>query len=426
MAVLKYKDATGNFQTLVNYNIQNIAVVQETGTSTEAVMSQKAVTDQLKALAAMENSVGIQWNTDDSLKTITYIGNSALKQKLMDWIDTSPKPCEVKKDHTDFAYLTNTSGVASSTNWTTRIDGSASHYNTDDKADYLQMVELENINIKIKTDSNENVYAVIFNFDDECPSGFKRFLVEDTKLFGRYDSTANGTGYDICYGKNWTGNNSANNMFTANTNTGIWEITAWEYTVISWLMVFRYGTFDSQTALGSGVSTGSQSAAEAFTNGKTDSLTTPHGKVSVTGGYAIRFMYIENLYGLRWLWLAGWRGQTTTGYFTYDDEKANAAVLLVTTNADETHKIVACSGTYAKNVNKLGLLTESGGSSSSGFYDGHWSNVTANDRIMYVGGCSGIGLIDGVFSRYVSCAASDSGWTLRGRGAIRRSKVSAA
>ena len=426
MAVLKYKDSNGNYVTLPNINVQNVAVVQTTGQSTEAVMSQKAVTDQLNAIAAVEDSVGIQWSTDDSLKTITYVGSPSLKQKLMNWIDESAKPCEVKKDRTDFAYLTNTPGVASSTNWLTRTDGSDSHYNSADKEDYLQMVELKNINVKVKTDTSGNAYAVIFNFDSECPSGFKRFLVEDSKLFARYDSTNNATaGYDICIGKSWTGNNDANSMFSRNgaTGSGIYEITTWEYAVISWLMAFRYGSFDLQTELGRGIESGSQSAAEVFVNGLTDSLTTPHGKVTTTGGEAIRFMYIENPYGLRWIWCAGWRGNGTTGYFTYDDAKANTAATMATSDADETHAIISLSGTYAKNVNKLGLCSETGGSASSGFFDSNWSNTGANDRIMYVGGLSHHGSFDGAFARNVRDAATTSHWSLRGRGALRKSVV---
>ena len=44
MATLKYKDSNGNYQPIVGISIQN-EVVQTTGTSTTAVMSQKAVTD---------------------------------------------------------------------------------------------------------------------------------------------------------------------------------------------------------------------------------------------------------------------------------------------------------------------------------------------------------------------------------------------
>ena len=47
MAVLKYKDGNGIWQTLTNILIKGISVVQEKGQSTADVMSQKAVTDAI-------------------------------------------------------------------------------------------------------------------------------------------------------------------------------------------------------------------------------------------------------------------------------------------------------------------------------------------------------------------------------------------
>ena len=49
MAVLKYKDGDGNYQEIVGINVQN-EVVQATGSSTTAVMSQKAVTDYVQSV----------------------------------------------------------------------------------------------------------------------------------------------------------------------------------------------------------------------------------------------------------------------------------------------------------------------------------------------------------------------------------------
>lgn len=49
MAVLKYKDGDGNYQEIVGINVQN-EVVQTTGQSTAAVMSQKAVTDYVQSV----------------------------------------------------------------------------------------------------------------------------------------------------------------------------------------------------------------------------------------------------------------------------------------------------------------------------------------------------------------------------------------
>lgn len=51
MAILKYKDANGNFVALSNYTVQPITPVQETGSSTTDIMSQNAVTTALNTKA---------------------------------------------------------------------------------------------------------------------------------------------------------------------------------------------------------------------------------------------------------------------------------------------------------------------------------------------------------------------------------------
>lgn len=48
MAVIKYKTTDGAYKELMNYNIKNVPIVQGTGTSTDSVMSQNAVTEELK------------------------------------------------------------------------------------------------------------------------------------------------------------------------------------------------------------------------------------------------------------------------------------------------------------------------------------------------------------------------------------------
>ena len=48
MAILKYTDAEGNVHSVNSYKINNVIVTQEKGESTADVMSQKAVTDEIK------------------------------------------------------------------------------------------------------------------------------------------------------------------------------------------------------------------------------------------------------------------------------------------------------------------------------------------------------------------------------------------
>ena len=219
-------------------------------------------------LAITNRSFGIEWSLDDTVKTLEYVGNTSMEAAFKNWCDTSGKPCEIKKDGTDFAYLTNTSGVASSTNWLTRADGSASHYQSSDKANYLQMVEQQNVNVGSFINYTTRKMAVYFNFDKVCPVGFHRWFKNDTKLLGRYDFTPNADGstVDCAYGLSqgtavtW----SANLMLTRlkATKSDLMEVTAWELIVDAWLQACYYKTFDiSSSARGRGVESGSEAAA---------------------------------------------------------------------------------------------------------------------------------------------------------------------
>lgn len=374
-------------------------------------------------LTLQTRSFGIKWSLDDKVKTIEYVGNTALVDSFKSWVDSSSKPCEIKKDGTDFAYLTNTAGVASYTNWATREDGSASHYQTEDKADYLQMVELQNINIGCTVNNLERSMTVWFNLDSDCPNGFHRWFKAGKKLFARYDSTFNddATTIDACYGTSQPSGNWSFNLAhtrTKATNTNLMNITAWEIICLSWIQAAYYQSFDMQTALAGGLQTGSDTAARGYVNGSTDVLTTPHGKID---SGAFRFMYLENAFwGKQWLAGFGWRGEAGKGYLTFDDEKANKAATMALEDADVTMSYLTnCRGTYCKNVDFFTMPIEAGGSSTSGFYDGNWSN-TSNDRVFYAGGASSVGSACGAFARNLDYGASGAAWTRRARCAMNR------
>lgn len=416
-------DTTGAWETWVD--LKNVAAAKEVINGSLTDIANIATAE---ILAITSRSFGIEWSLDDEVKTLEYVGNTSMEAAFKNWCDTSGKPCEIKKDGTDFAYLTNTSGVASSTNWLTRVDGSASHYQSADKADYLQMVEQENVNVGCFINYTTRKMAVYFNFDKVCPAGFNRWFKNDTKLLGRYDFTPNADGstVDCAYGLSqgtavtW----SADMMLTRlkATKTNLMEVTAWELIVDVWLQACYYKTFDiPSSARGRGIESGGEAAARNYVNGTHDSLTTPHGSASGTtyGGY--RWMYRENpTDGKQWIWGAGWRGQNGTGYLTFDDEKANAAATMSLDNADVTMTYLTnCGGTYMKNVDFFTMPIEAGGGSSSGFCDGNWSNIYT-ERVFYSGGSSGSGVICGPFARYVTDAASIAAWGRRGRCALNR------
>lgn len=68
MPTLKYKDSNGNYQPIVGINVQN-EIVQTTGTSTTAVMSQDAVTDELTGKADKATTLSGYGITDAYTKT---------------------------------------------------------------------------------------------------------------------------------------------------------------------------------------------------------------------------------------------------------------------------------------------------------------------------------------------------------------------
>ena len=83
MAVLRYKDENGNYHDLVGINVQN-EVVQTTGQSTTAVMSQKAVSDLIPAQASSSNQLADKdfVNSSVSTATATYQGSYNLVSDL--------------------------------------------------------------------------------------------------------------------------------------------------------------------------------------------------------------------------------------------------------------------------------------------------------------------------------------------------------
>ena len=370
------------------------------------------VTNELQTLQLA--SFGIRWNIDDAVKTITVVGNTTLYNKFKTWVETSGKPCEIKKDFTNFAYLRNEAGVASNVNWTERADGTGSHYATEDKNDYLQLVELQNINVAPFINLLDRTMTVYFNLDSVCPNGFYRWFKNGTKCMGRYDLTFNedNTTLDCAAGNSQpTGNFSANSIhsMTVATNANLLNWTAWEIIVFGWLEVAYYGTFDVATARGGQMNSGSESAARAACG-------------AVGGGH--RFMYCENaIDGKQWLWGAGWKF-TANGVakFTMDDVKANAAVTVTDANAEITvnfHVVAAAGYKYPKNINFFGMAEDEDGSSSTGITDGQYLN-TAGGTVFYAGGASGYGANCGVFARFANTSASYAYWSQRGRCALNR------
>ena len=95
MAILKYTDAEGNVHSINSYKINNVIVTQEKGESTIDVMSQKAVTDEIKKVNSLiptkvsqltndENYLTQHQSLADYAKTADVNASLALKAKRTD------------------------------------------------------------------------------------------------------------------------------------------------------------------------------------------------------------------------------------------------------------------------------------------------------------------------------------------------------
>lgn len=423
------------------------------------------VESNLESQVYYNNEFIMRWNDSDVAKTPTFLGDISWED-FKAWVDGASTPCEIKKDGTGFAYL-------NPADLTKVSGGTASHYGAS-YGDYLQLAEIENVNVGLFQDSRTGTKEVRFNFDLGCPEGFHKWFSHPywnatkkkwTKLFGRYNvipvdlvsnantkgiicnagfaqhpSTATSGSYSAPEKGSWNSNNILAGIKATLTDEAkasgyeALSITYWEYLVMSYIFCAYFNTFDTQSII-KGLQNNQELHTTTHVTGTCDSATVlkgannSHYKVyTATGsnneGY--RFLWLEDaLHGQQWIWGAGWVGNSILNpaqyWMTFDDRTANLSATLDKNKAD-------VFGNYAYNTNSsyitkidvYGNPTDVGGSSSTGFYDGMWSYNLYDSRVAYLGGLAYDGLIDGVFSRYFYHAAGTSNWNGRGRLTLNR------
>ena len=414
------------------------------------------ITNNEESSIHYNNEFIMEWEDSDTVKTPAFYGDISYDW-FKNWVDTCAKPCEIKKDGTDFAYIKRVSDSSSEVDdWTLRHGSSAgsSHYSASGTSEYLQMVELQNVNVGLFKNTKKGTKQVRFNFDKGCPAGFHKWFpnsTNGTKLFGRYDITpttsttdAGTSGIECCVGGtqgtlntttnvhekgNWTaqrmyaGINYLNSQLDSSLQGKyqFMEETYWEHLVMSYIFCAYFKTFNSQSIYGGWKSDYGTHAGNLL-SGETDGRKLHYSEYPNTANSAYKFLHLENpLHGKQWIWGAGWRGEGTKYYMTFDDKVANEAQDLNISHADITGTIPSMSSTWIFDIDLYGVPSNIvGGSSSQGFFDAGWSNTTANSRIAYLGGSSNNGDYDGVFARSFNLVASDGYWSLRGRLTMNR------
>ena len=130
MAILKYTDAEGNVHSINSYKINNVIVTQEKGESTIDVMSQKAVTDEIKKVNSLIPTKVSQLTNDKNYLT-QY-------QSLADYAKTADV-------NASLALKANSADVYNKT----EIDTKVTNINSSITAEQSRATTAEN---KIKTD----------------------------------------------------------------------------------------------------------------------------------------------------------------------------------------------------------------------------------------------------------------------------------
>lgn len=303
----------------------------------------------------------MRWSEKDLIKTPRILGTMS-HDAFKTWVETEALPCEMKYDGTEFNYL-------KQEDLTKLQNGSPSHLGNED---YLQLVEIPRVNIGIFRDTINQTIEVRFNFNNGCPQKFRKWFNGTwnntrkcyTKLFGRYDSTISedGTRIVCTSGKSCSEPWSAkmiNDLMKA-TNPNLVEETYWEHIVLTYLFSAYYKTFLHHEIF-EGINTW-----DNFTNGTTDSLGAANGFRN-DGDQPYRFMNIENaIHGYKNLWVTGWNSKGDSYRVKFKEEHMTEDLNSAYIYPDVSGKITF-GATYISNIDTLGIPTEFGGSSSTGF-----------------------------------------------------------
>jgi hypothetical protein len=340
-----------------------------------------------------------------------------------------PKPCMLHcgnnssstEDYVDYYLNPN--------NYAQKMDGSASDYNN---TSYSGNVMLEFPQVWQKYEQHpDNVNKVIVHLsnrqidnDYHCYTHYNK----DGDLVpyvyrGAYDGSyiSNRT---RCISGQATGNNvvASTEVQYAQANGAYWYTDVLcDRLMINNLLMFMGLSTDSQTTFGNGHYTGGSSASSLLYSGRFDDKGLFWGTNGT--GSAVKVLGMENWWGNVWLRTAGYinangvqkiklkpntnDGSTATaynydgtGYITLD------SAYNLGTNSEAYITRMACIPPY-------GLFpygTYSGGSSSTYFCDGIWSNTTQVNYVESGGSCSH-GFIDGFSAIIQRNATSSSFWT---------------
>lgn len=189
---------------------------------------------------------------------------------------------------------------------------------------------------------------------------------------------------------------------------GYEQLAFYQWTFLQAMYVLKYGSLDSQTALGKGLTNGSSYLNTGGTNGKSVDFGTANGTDQM------RFQYIEDMWGNKLQWLDGIKSVGNSQMKTGTDKFSNDGASYSAYNLGFSGNVY----NYPKSIqgtSELGFVIKAnGGSETTYFCD--YQDVYGNSTCFgYVGGSRGYGANAGAFCFYCDCSSSNAGANVGGR-----------
>lgn len=146
MAILKYTDANGITHSVNSYKINNVIVTQEKGESTASVMSQKAVTDEIKKVNSLIPTKVSQLTNDENYLT--------QHQSLADYAKTADVNTSLDKKLDKTTYTTDKATYALKSDVTTELNKKANATELNKKANSSDVYTTAQVDEKVNVKAN--------------------------------------------------------------------------------------------------------------------------------------------------------------------------------------------------------------------------------------------------------------------------------
>lgn len=328
-----------------------------------------------------------------------------------------PRPCMLKYDGTVDYYL-------NPNDYTLKEDGTASDI-TDTSYEGNAMMEWGQNGKKIwykvvPNSSGCNVYIANYQKDSDfkCWNFYGRNNNLNDHFYTRiYRGSYDNTRLRSLSGKSiMNGQTASTEMTRAQANGSGWNIAVMcDRMLIDFLLILMGKSLNTQQVFGTGHHSGGSSASSLLTTGLLNGKGMFWGDQNNSG---CKVFGMESWYAEQWDRLAGWINNKGTHYVKLTEGTIDGSSV-TGYNTDGTGYIntgvavPSASESYIKNMafsNNCLLPTVVGGSSTTYYADGMWSN---NGQIDFagVGGSSYDGAFCGAFAVLLSNAASDARWT---------------